>query len=336
MASDTHQPSEPRHYQPLIHDALALYNLRDYRLEFIRHNENLVYRVVAGSTGQTYLLRVHLPAREGFRGLQQDPKAIESELAWLRALRSDTDIVLQEPQPNTAGSHVTLLEFPGEEKPVPCTLLTWLEGDQFKQTEPDADELAIRFGALQRVLHDHARTWSPLGVLRRPRYDAPVLERAMAGLSGAVQRGRINAEDYQHVARASEKVLSLFDTIKPVGEVWGLVHADLPGNLIVTGGNLVPIDFSLSGFSYYYLDLGISLCNLKHHLRRPFLAGYGTELSEEAQRRTEAFIIMMILVAASRQVNNPAWSQWFERRFPLIAGDYCQRLLKGEGFLFDI
>ncbi len=149
--------------------------------------------------------------------------------------------------------------------------------------------------------------------------------------------GMISTQDYDLAARAGAYILDLLTKIERTPRTWGLVHADLLGNLLITPqGRLVPIDFSLSGFSYYLFDMGICLCNLKKPFREPYLAGYGRSLTPVEIHHTEAFILMIILISSARQVANPEWKDWFGRRFPRIAGEYCPMLLRGESFLFDI
>lgn len=59
-------------------------------------------------------------------------------------------------------------------------------------------------------------------------------------------------------------------------------------------------------------------------------------LTEQQRYIIEACTIMMIVVSALRHVTNPGWQSWFQRRFPVIAQQYCPMLLRKQEFLFDI
>ena len=73
--------------------ALSRYPLADGRLTLVAHGENTTYRH-DGADG-SHLVRVHRPQRHGL-GVDSTA-AIRSELAWLQAIRADTDLAVPEP-----------------------------------------------------------------------------------------------------------------------------------------------------------------------------------------------------------------------------------------------
>ena len=71
--------------------ALAEYPLAKGGLTFPSHGESTPFRH-NGSEG-SHLVRVHRPQRHG--GAVDSAAAIRSEIAWLRAIRRDTDLAVQ-------------------------------------------------------------------------------------------------------------------------------------------------------------------------------------------------------------------------------------------------
>ena len=67
----------------LAKEALNAYPIALPTTTFLRHNENITFRVVDTRTNEAYLLRIHSPLAEAFRGERQLPEVIASELCWL-------------------------------------------------------------------------------------------------------------------------------------------------------------------------------------------------------------------------------------------------------------
>jgi Ser/Thr protein kinase RdoA (MazF antagonist) len=326
-----------RIYQELAQSALQQYPIFAYTLQSLRHNENLTYRVQDTTRGLVYVLRIHLPRHKGFQGLQQYTLALQSELSWLDALKQETDIPVQHPLVNLNQEFVTMLDSPFDTNRIPCTLLTWVSGHPFSQEAPHGERLAYKLGELMAKLHAHAQTWSHPEPFLRFSYDARLLQDALTNLNVGVQQGIVNGDDASKAIEAGEYIVTLLETMSKTPDIFGMIHADFPnGNVLAQGKTLIPIDFSLSGFGPYLLDMGICLSNLQQSLRSPYLEGYGESLSETQQHHIEAFIIMMIFISSTRHLTDTAWQAWFQRRFPLIAQTYCPKLLRKEAFLFDI
>ena len=73
--------------------ALDQYALPQGRLSFVTHGENTTFR--HDSPAGRHLVRVHRPQRHG-RGVDSTA-AIRSELAWLMAIRAETDLAVVVP-----------------------------------------------------------------------------------------------------------------------------------------------------------------------------------------------------------------------------------------------
>ena len=94
---------------------VAIAALQDYplpagRLTFLTHGENTTFR--HASTAGDHLVRVHRPQRHG---RDVDPAvAIESEIAWLRSIRSDTDLLVPEAVSSRSGTSTVYAAAAGE------------------------------------------------------------------------------------------------------------------------------------------------------------------------------------------------------------------------------
>jgi Ser/Thr protein kinase RdoA (MazF antagonist) len=149
---------------------LPAYGLGGGRLTLINREFNTTFRVdlptraadhppyVAGR----YLLRIHQRDHHDPRLDRQ--QVIESELAWLAALRADTTISVPEPVLTNSGTVVLTTEISGVGARF-CSLLRWLDGRiQFAHAVPRHLYLV---GALMAQLHNHAASWRlPLGFAR--------------------------------------------------------------------------------------------------------------------------------------------------------------------------
>ena len=108
-----------------LSEALSLYSLARPETEFIRHNENMTYKIT--DIDKHYVLRIHKPVG-GFTHIfynadQSRNELIKSELDIIYALKTGTDLPLQTPTRGTNGDLVQVLT-----DSTPVTLLEWVDG----------------------------------------------------------------------------------------------------------------------------------------------------------------------------------------------------------------
>ncbi len=332
MATPT--PAEIERYVALARIALRHYDLVDPAAEFLRHNENLTFRVAAAGGRERYLLRLHRPAPSNF--LVQSRGSLESELLWLEALGHETDIAVQRPIRNRRSQMVTAIAPIGETAPLLCSLLTWIEGEPFRQEAADAPQVAGRLGELLARLHDHASRWVLPPGFTRVTFGPEFLKRTVMLLKGGVEQGLIGPRDYAVLDETAERVRSIIARLPRDRRWWGVIHADLQGgNILVHNDDIRAIDFSLCGFGHYLFDLGIALPCVKSHLRGPLLEGYRRHrsLPENHVQLLEAFALFGMFNCYAFLMPNTDTRDWIRRRVPEVAGTHCRSLLAGEPFL---
>ena len=250
MIEDSTLPLSQGAVTRLISEALSRWGIESSSATVIRHNENLACRV-DGPDGSKYLLRICLPRTARWIGMQQDLDALRSELLWIEALRRTTGLRLQRPVPSQRGVEIEEIPHPDTGKPVPCMLLTWIDGEMFTQKEAESEALAREFGRVQAMFHGLSRSWRPPDGFRRPIYDEAALAAALPEMERGAGSGIIRPEDILMVRKTSLALLDLMTSLPRTPKTWGMIHADWVGNLVVTSVSplsMVPIDFSLSGF----------------------------------------------------------------------------------------
>lgn len=231
-------------------------------------SENATFRADDPTRGAPLILRVHRPG-------YHDRAEIESELAWIEALRAEGVVATPEPLRTRQGARLAAFDHDGALRHVAA--FAFMTG-----REPDAGgDLAAGFallGATSARLHDHARRWTPPPGFARKTWDfettigaAPHWGdwRASLGLApeGAAILERCAAD--------------LRDRLAAYGagpQRFGLIHADLRlANLLAEGDRLGVIDFDDCGFGWFVYDFAAAVSFLEHEPCIPDLAAAWTE-----------------------------------------------------------
>ena len=287
--------------EPTVRRALAEYGVApDAALTLLNVSENATYAVDDPSTGLRTVLRVH---RLGYH----DGSEIESELAWLEALRDETGVRTPRVRPTVDGRRLLAMPEEHSSEPRHVVHFEWLPGVEPTPTGERLLESFELLGSITARMHEHARTWRRPDGFTRFAWD-------YEGAFGAEPRwGR-----WQHgiaVGRAEQEVLGRLDTAlrERLGRFgsgadrYGLVHADLRlANLLENGNETYVIDFDDCGWGWFLYDFGTAVSFFEHDARVPELAdawarGYRTVrlLSAEEEAELPTFVLMrrLLLVA---------------------------------------
>jgi len=277
--------------------ALAAYGLSPAAdITLLNVSENGTFRIDDPELGRS-VLRVH---RTGYHARE----AIESELAWISALRRDGVVETPAFIPAPNGDDVVLVRSAaGDERFV--VRFEWVDG-----VEPTEDRLAQDFeelGGITARLHRHARSWPrPPGFTRFEwDYDTSLGEN---GHWGRWQDGLgVGAEETMVLGRCAAVVKRRLDAYGNGPDRFGLVHADMRlANLLVNGSKVTVIDFDDCGLSWYMYDLGSSLSFIEHEpyvpeLMDAWVRGYRAVaplgLEDEHELPTFVMLRRLLLVA---------------------------------------
>ena len=251
-------------------------------------SENATYLVEDPRHGPS-VLRVH---RLGYHTGQE----IESELAWMDALRAEAGVRTPRVLPAPGSQRILTMTDDEAGEPRHCVRFEYLAG-----TEP-ADDDATHFanlGELTARMHRHARQWQRPGWFTRFHWDYD------AALGARPRWGRW--QDGIGVGPAEREVLGRLDGVLRARlaafgtgpDRYGLVHADTRlANLLVDGSRVSVIDFDDSGFSWYLYDAGTSVSFFEHQPHVPalvdsWLSGYRRVLALPPEDEAEIWTFIM-------------------------------------------
>lgn len=259
----------------------------DLPITLLNVSENTTFGI-----GADLVLRIH---REGYSSVHE----IESELAWLRAVRSDIGIATPEVVPSIGGSAIVSSYVAALDSERYIVLFKRLPGAE--PAESQLKDLFEPLGALTARLHLHAATWvKPVLFVRRV-WD---LDRSIGdrGHWGHWRDGLgVGPAEADVLARLADRIVQRLSAFGLGPRRFGLIHADLRlANLLVaTNGEISILDFDDSGFSWFGYDLGSSLSFIEDHPDRDELidlwcSGYQSVAPLEAEVRRELMTFVML------------------------------------------
>jgi len=323
-----------RYFIELAEKALAEYDIKNCHLTYIRHSDNISFKVEC-TDSTSYLLRLHLPVTEAMGNHGADPEMVKSELTWLEALSRETDLVLQKPFRNRKGQLV--IQIPVENRSVNCSMLNWVEGQSYHR-DLESDSTAYQIGEILAKMHNQSSQWEISPCFKRPPRDIRYFKKVLQNIKPALDDGRIKLADYTEfetsIALLTEKMKSLPNTRK----TWGIIHADAhKGNMLFHRGDIRLIDFSFCAMGNFMFDLGVCFSDMKPVLHQAFLEAYQSlrELPDDYPRLIEGFFVGSMVGTFSFWIANPRTQEILKTKFPQIARDYAAKFNRGESFWFS-
>ena len=259
-------------------------------LRLLSLSENATYLV---DDAEPIVLRVH---RADYHSL----RAIRSELAWMAALREQTDVVTPRLIPARDGSEVVTVVR--GEHPLNVDAMTFVSGCTAEE-HPEAvgfDQL----GRITAAMHDHVRDWDAPHYFTRFAWDADT----MIGPNGRWGNWRhapgLTDADSAVLERAATELHRRLAEFGRAPDRFGLIHADLRmANLMidpeVPAGPITVIDFDDCGWSWHLADLGAVVSFIEdtpeaEAMIAGWLSGYreGRELPAEHLDMIPSFVML--------------------------------------------
>jgi len=280
-------------------DALAAYGGHPgAAVELLNVSENATFLVSDPDAGLS-VLRVH---RLGYH----TEREIESELAWMDALRAEAGIRTPRVLPARDGRRVVTVAERGGAVARHCVRFEFLPGSE-PEGESGGPLEASHFAELGEItarMHRHARQWARPAWFTRFRWDYA------AAFGDRPRWGRwqdgigVGPSERQVLTRLDDALRTRLAAFGTGSARYGLVHADTRlANLLVHDGAVSVIDFDDSGFSWYLYDLGTSVSFFEHSPEVPglvdsWLDGYRKvgELTAEDQAEIWTFIMFRRLL----------------------------------------
>ena len=322
-------------FEEIARRAIDYYAIGKSHLTFLRHSDNVTYNVETHS-GNTFLFRIHTPITEAMGNHGDDEQVVNSELLWLEALSRETDLILQKPVRNQHGDLVTKILDEETGIPYNCTLLHWVNGQDYYR-DLETEDIASQIGEILAKLHNHAQQWRIPENFKRPKRDIAYFENVLKGLHPAVEDGRISSSDYREFERSITILSDIMRSMQATRQNIGIIHADPhKGNMLYHEGSIRMIDFSFCAFGPYMFDLAICFSDMKECLHRTCLQGYQSirSLPDDSQQLIEGFFVGSIIGTFSYWVSNPQAQDVLARKVPEIAQDFARKFNQGDHFWF--
>lgn len=266
---DLTNQGQTRRLRHLALAALDHYDPKPIQVSLLTVETNILFDV--RTAADRYVLRLSAP---NARTIGE----IRSELAWLVALRRDTDLVVPEPVPARDGERVVTVEARGVPEARHCVLFRWVPGRLPGERLSSATAHAL--GGVLARLHQHADTFRAPAGFSSTRLDTAwtfgkpevVYDDAPDALWPSPRR--------QLVRQAAARVQAVLDELYAKPEDLRFLHIDFhPGNIKRFGDGFAVLDFDDSRWAHPLQDIGIALFYLLdepnyQELRRSFHEGY--------------------------------------------------------------
>jgi Ser/Thr protein kinase RdoA (MazF antagonist) len=281
-------------------EALRLYDVGDpAEPALINISENATYRIEDKASGRRWALRVH---REGYHS----ETAIESELAWLTALRNDGVAITPVPVAGYDGALIQHVSHPAMARPRNVVLFEWEEGREPSEGDALFEKFEI-LGAVAARMHLHSLDWKrPLWFERHVwNFETSLGDRPhWGGWRDGLGTDKRNETLFGRTVDLIRRRLARFGD---GAERFGLTHSDMRlANLLVHGEQVKVIDFDDCGFSWHLYDAATAVSFFEHDSRVPELMhawtkGYRSvralSAADEAEIPTFVMLRRMLLVA---------------------------------------
>jgi Ser/Thr protein kinase RdoA (MazF antagonist) len=235
----------------------------------INHSENQTFQLDTPAQG-SFTLRVH---RTGY----QSRASIESELAWLMALRRDTALSIPEPLPGRDGSLLQSFDTPQGARM--AVLFRHVPGSE-PQPDSNLGDLFVKLGACAATLHNHVSAWQrPPGFERQVWQAATILDSDGPWGDWRMAPG-VNKRNRAVLDRVDSALWLRLAAYGTSPDRYGLIHADMRlGNLLVDGDKVTLIDFDDCGFCWFTYDFAAAISFHETNpavpaLKAAWLAGY--------------------------------------------------------------
>ncbi|AIQ21272.1 hypothetical protein H70357_34735 [Paenibacillus sp. FSL H7-0357] len=322
-------------YTKCFKEVLLKYSFIDPFVELIRHNENITYKVTEKHSGDTYLLRMHKPITKNMQGVHNTREAVQSELEYLLAWSSHSELPVQIPVPNLNGELVTTVVIEHEE--VHCSVLKWIFGEIMSKQDLKSEGTVRTFGTRIAHLHQFSMRYQQGSSFIRPEYEIEWTNTMLAKLRSGEEMGIIATKDFYILENTISLINDRIKILSKTMETWGFIHADINySNLILTPKGISFIDFGLSGSGYYAMDIAMGALLTEGELRNALLAGYTTIISRKIDtEQLEGFMFLVIFAYYSFLMSNQDKHMWIRKQMPDLIENYCKPFLNGETVFYS-
>lgn len=326
-------------YIIMAKELLTSYSISNPEIQFIRHNENITFKITDGASNKNYLLRIHKPSIEGLFGLQHTLEGIKSEIKILQELNHKGLVYAQKPIANNLGEYITEYKLENFNHPCYATILEWIEGATLTLKEDNIKEMAFTLGQNLALFHKSLKEFKPSKDFIRPIYDIDRIDTAIDELKYCVEVNLFSIEHYDIIKRVLILVKNQMNELNLREDAFGIIHADLQlGNMVVNNDNPCLIDFGFCGFGYYVFDLGSAATSFPSELRQTFLQGYSSKasFSFDDLKYIEGQIFMDTFISYILFMKDKERNSWIKTNALKKCDTVCKDFLEGKEVFYSL
>lgn len=336
MLAEMSNAQRQEYYLACAKVALAHYDLETTTIHFVQHNAGIVYRLDDANGNARFLLKIHESAGDG---LVDTPVQLTAQMAWLQALSKDGRVIVQSPLANRQGEFVTQVQLAGLDRLSSVCVQRWITAQHVNHWD---EEHAKAVGVLLATLHSISEAWPGSTNEQFGGYEDQYLVEAIDNLAVTVDLGLINAEQYDLIRKAGERILAMLAQITRTQATFGLIHGDLhQGNVLFDGLQALALDYGAFR-SFFLYDLGVSLYHATFDeiaIRNALVAGYATvrPLIATDHASLEVFMLMAAIFSLAFQatLQEHRLSPINRRNMLQFVEKFCRPFVAEEPFLFD-
>ncbi|QEN85373.1 homoserine kinase [Labrys sp. KNU-23] len=266
----------------------------------LKYRENAVFRILLAD-GQPAALRLH---RAGYH----DEAALQSELAWMTALRRG-GLAVPASIPTADGRSLVPLAGGARFAAQHADVVSWIDGAPLGQTgtplaqPPEKQaELFFRIGQAMAIMHDLADAWPQPPGFHRSAWDADGLVGEQPLWGRFWDCPGLSPGESEALATLRNRLRQALDSHASRLD-YGLIHADLVReNVFTTNGGVAFIDFDDCGPGYRLFDVATTLLKNRGEptypaIERALIAGYRSRrsLSDETLAALPLFLTLRSL-----------------------------------------
>lgn len=300
-------------------DGLADHGLEVAGLALVMHGFNTTFRADTAG-GRRLAVRVNTNS-------QSTAANIRAQHAWLRAIASETDVLVPDPVLTRDGRSFTRVRREEVDRDFDVVVATWLDGDDVGRCDAT---IAGALGRAMATLHEHAARW------RLPEGGAlPLFDEPLFGDTDLLS-GRDSVLD-ESLERCREAFAGAYAGRSPI-----VVHGDLHGgNLKWHAGRLAVFDVDDCGLALPAVDLAVATFYLRDgepSREAALREGYAAvrPLPEEPPEHVEAFVAArQLLLANSLLASTTAGLRADAERYLEIARARLRGWLDAGRFVLD-
>lgn len=293
--------------------SLFKYNMNSAEWVFISHNENIIYKVKYNN--QFFCYRLHLSVSNidfsiygsNFHSLSSLRNEMEILNVFAKNIQYMGDKKMQTPIKNIDNEYISIVDN------IPITVLKWVDGIDFDSIESVSNDDLISIGELIGNLHNISKSTDFSNTFDTYIYNQKTVERMQKKIEFAHQLGIYDESHYITLKNASKELIVRMNELNNFTGSFGLIHADLSkSNILKQNNNVVPIDFCLCGYGYYYQDLGNIFLEFYSEREQQLICnGYfkATGIYPE-KRYTDAFMVYHTLLYLSCNISNDIDISW--------------------------